>query len=86
MAEYTNNEALTPEEAAALELKEKILGLDFSSTKNMDAYESEGRKYAASTERLRVTLNEKGRQIEFTPEQQQKFVQVLQKMYNSVPQ
>lgn len=69
-----------------LELKEKILGLDFSSTKNMDAYESEGRKYAASTERLRVTLNEKGRQIEFTPEQQQKFVQVLQKMYNSVPQ
>lgn len=75
------------EELAAnmLKIKSKVSGLNVSST-NMDSYESEGQKYAASTERLRVTLNEKDRQIKFTPEQQQKFVQVLQKMYNSVPQ
>lgn len=79
------------EELAAnmVKIQSKVSGLNVSST-NMDSYESEGQKYAASTERLRVTLNEKGRQIEFTPEQQQKFVQVLQKMlqkmYNSVPQ
>lgn len=68
-----------------VKIQSKVSSLNVSST-NMDSYESEGHKYAASTERLRVTLNEKGRQIEFTSEQQQKFVQVLQKMCNSVPQ
>lgn len=66
-------------------IQSKVSGLNASST-NMDSYESEGQKYAASTERLRVTLNEKSRQIGFTPEQQQDFVQILQKMYNSVSQ
>ena len=75
------------EELAAnmVKIQSKVSGLNVSST-NMDSYESEGHKYAASTERLRVTLNEKGSRVKFTPQQEERFIQVLQNMYNSVPQ
>lgn len=75
------------EELAAnmVKIQSKVSGLNVSST-NMDSYESEGQKYAASTERLRVTLNEKGSRVKFTPQQEERFIQVLQNMYNSVPQ
>ena len=75
------------EELAAnmVKIQSKVSGLNVSST-NMDLYESEGQKYAASTERLRVTLNEKGSRVKFTPQQEERFIQVLQNMYNSVPQ
>lgn len=75
------------EELAAnmVKIQSKVSGLNVSST-NMDLYEFEGQKYAASTERLRVTLNEKGSRVKFTPQQEERFIQVLQNMYNSVPQ
>lgn len=47
---------------------------------NPDNFNAEGRKYAASTERMRVVLNKKGSQIPFTQEQQLRLGQALQRM------
>ena len=47
---------------------------------NADKFEAEGQKYAASTERLRVTLNKKGSQTQFTQEQQLRMGNAVQRM------
>jgi hypothetical protein len=45
-----------------------------------DSFGAEGQKYAAASERLRVALNNKCAQVSFTPEQEMRLGQALQRM------
>lgn len=49
-------------------------------------YQKEGQEYAASTERMRVALNEKGAQFRYTLAQQQRLEKVFMMMANGAQQ